>query len=352
MRMLVALLGAALMTVPVEAQQPSVPGAMAVDAATARTIAERTAALLETRYVAPATGARYAAALRAHASRGDYAGYTARDALVARLTADLQAVAPDGHLHFYPEEQPAPSPAPRTAAAAGPIAAHEGERSIAPGIRAMRWVAPGVAYLSFEHFDDRPEALTVLRRFFADYGSARALIIDSRDNGGGAFDMLGVLANHLFAKPRLLANMDMATSVVTQFGTPFPVDGAVLKKVAGPPHMTRFEHHVVPAPDAGRWPQVPVYYLTSRHTFSAAEHLAMVLKSTGRATLIGETTGGGNHFGGTEPVGGGLELYVPIGRTTDPATGRDWEAVGIVPDVPIPADEALDEALRRTAAHG
>lgn len=162
--------------------------------------------------------------------------------------------------------------------------------------------------------------------------------------------MMGVLANHLLATPRLLANMDMAAPVVAQSGAPFPVDGQVLRKTPGPKGLVRFQHWAVPTGDGGGMFGIPVYYLTSRTTYSAAEHMAMVLKSTGRATLIGETTGGGNHFGGIEPVADGIEVFVPVGHTTDPATGKDWEGVGVAPDVAVPASDALDEALLRIAA--
>lgn len=339
-----ALMGAAG---PAAGQQGGVARSdVRLDAAQTQATALRAAALLEERYVDPSLGARYAAALRTRASRGDYAGIVDRAALAARLTADLQAVKPDGHLRFYPAEPPAPSPPDAAPPVADDAAATDPHRV---GFRDIGWAAPGVAYLSFEHFDDRPAALAILRRFFTDHGDARALVIDSRGNHGGGFDMLGIIANQLFARPRHLADMDMARAVVETHGVPFPVDGTVLRRIDRPPHQVRFEHWAAPSPDP-RWFAKPVFYLTSHETFSAAEHLAMVLKSTGRATLIGETTGGGNHFGGTEPVGSGLELFVPIGHTTDPQTGRDWEGVGIAPDVTVPAASALDEALRRIAA--
>ncbi len=123
------------------------------------------------------------------------------------------------------------------------------------------------------------------------------------------------------------------------------VDGAMMRRLPGATGLVRFQHWAVPAHTA-RWSTIPVFYLTSAKTFSAAEHLAMVLKSTGRGILVGETTGGGNHFGGTEPVGDGLELYVPVGRTTDPTTGRDWEGTGVEPDVRTRAADALAVAVR------
>ena len=324
---------------------PATDPAPRPDAAANRAVAERAAALLESRYVDPDLGRRYAAALREHAARGDYAAIADAAALGQRLRADLQAVHPDGHLNFFRTQVSPPPPPPPTAAE---IAA--GTRSPAPGIRAMSWLEPGVAYLSFEHFDDGPEAMAAVTRFLRDHAGARALVIDSRGNHGGGFPMMGLLANHLFAQPRHLADMDMARAVVTQYGAPFPIDGIVLRRTESPQGLIRFEHWAAPASDGAAWFATPVYYLTSHQTFSAAEHMAMILKSTGRATLIGEATGGGNHFGGTEPVGEGLELFVPIGRTTDPATGRDWEGVGVAPDVAVPADQALDEALRRIHA--
>lgn len=55
----------------------------------------------------------------------------------------------------------------------------------------------------------------------------------------------------------------------------------------------------------------------------------------------GGATAGANHLGGPEPIGAGLMLWLPLGRTLDPDTGEDWEGVGVKPDVVVPAAEAL-----------
>ena len=86
--------------------------------------------------------------------------------------------------------------------------------------------------------------------------------------------------------------------------------------------------------------------LTSKKTFSAAEHLSLSLKRTRRATLVGEATGGGAHFGGMAPMGEGYAAFIPVGRTFDPDTGKSWEGTGVAPDVAVAADKALDEALK------
>ena len=89
-----------------------------------------------------------------------------------------------------------------------------------------------------------------------------------------------------------------------------------------------------------------IFLLTSGRSGSAAEHFALALKRTHRATLIGETTTGAGHYGRMIDFGG-YAAFVPFGRTFDPDNDWDWEGRGVPPDVSVPADQALDEALRR-----
>lgn len=305
--------------------------------------AERVALLVEQRYLVPQLGRRYAAAVRRMAATGAYAAITDRNILAERITTDLQAVHPDGHLHLWPTVVDDPHPADRAPMTRAEALTKSGE--VEPGIVAMNMAAPGVAYINFHYFSDDAEALSKIDGFLRDHAGANALIIDSRENSGGMQPMLAELSNRLFGTERHLVNMDIAAATVAQHGQPFHIDGRSMRRGDGPPGLVRFEHWAVPARDAPGLFTIPVYYLTSHKTFSAAEHMAFVLKITHRATLVGETTGGGNHFGGTEDVGSGLELFVPIGRTSDPKTNRDWEGVGVAPDIAVPADQALKKAL-------
>jgi C-terminal processing protease CtpA/Prc len=45
-------------------------------------------------------------------------------------------------------------------------------------------------------------------------------------------------------------------------------------------------------------------------------------------------------------LGNNVELRLPIARSISPVTGGDWEAVGVAPDIVVPAAEALDTARR------
>jgi hypothetical protein len=85
--------------------------------------------------------------------------------------------------------------------------------------------------------------------------------------------------------------------------------------------------------------------LTSDRTFSGAEEFSYNLKNLERATIVGDTTGGGAH-----PVSRVIfeelstGLGVPFGRAVNPITGTNWEGVGVIPDVAVPSAQALDKA--------
>lgn len=316
-------------TAPVERVAPADLSAMLAEVAT----------LLETRYVDPAIGKRYAALVRANAANGRYAAIADRHELATKITADLQTVHPDGHLRLTVAGE----------RSAKPAAVSNTPREIAPGILEARWIDGDIAYIRFRRFSDDSAALAALTTFLAEHTAARALILDSRENGGGRFPMLGILADALYDRERPLVSMELATKVFEENGSPWPATPE-LRAAPAPAGLVRTVHWAVPSRAAAPLGATPVYYLISHRTYSAAEHMAFALKVTGRATLIGETTGGGNHFGGVEPVGAGLEMFVPSGRTSDLTTGADWEQVGVSPDVAVPADQALDEALRRIGA--
>jgi len=91
----------------------------------------------------------------------------------------------------------------------------------------------------------------------------------------------------------------------------------------------------------------PVYVLTSKRTFSAAEECAYDFQTQKRATLVGETSGGGANPGGLFAIGSGLVAFISTGQSINPITHTSWEGVGVKPDVATPADRALDVANAR-----
>lgn len=300
------------------------------------------ATMLEEGYVIPATGRRYAAMLRTRLAAGGYAGLVG-EALAVRLTADLRAVAADGHLRVLTTEslpagqRPGASPVARAAPQGGPRRP--------PAVQDAGLLADGVAYIRFAGFTGGPPAVAATEAFMRDHAGAKALIVDCRYNGGGGMDEMNAILPYLYAAETPLVRFEMMAAVARVRGLPF--EGPTVRPLAPAGDLVRHQHVAIPRADETRWRAATAFYLTSRSTGSAAEHLALAFKHTGRALLIGERTAGANHFGDFQDIGGGLAVFLPVGRTVDLTTGEDWEEKGVVPDVPIAPALALQEALRR-----
>lgn len=314
--------------------------------------------LLDTGYVIPEVGKLYAAMLRGKLTGGAYATITDPVMLADRLTADLIAVAPDKHLRIVsdamlpagervgrPGSQTGGRPAPR--GPGGPVPA--GPRP--PQRRAIEdagWMSKDVAYIRFTSFPDDPAVGAAAEAFMRDHASATSIIIDSRYNGGGGVVQMNAMLPFLYARETILVHMEMVEAIARTRGNPFDGDDFVRPAPGAAAGIVRREHYVVPRKDETRLFNAKIFYLVSGRTASAAEHLALAFRHTKRATLIGETTAGANHFGGFEPLGAGLAVFLPVGRTIDPDTGKGWEGTGIAPDVAVAPTLALEEALRRT----
>ena len=91
----------------------------------------------------------------------------------------------------------------------------------------------------------------------------------------------------------------------------------------------------------------PVYVLTSARTFSAGEGFAFLLQERGRAEVIGERTPGAANPGRPYPVNALFEVTVPNGKVVSAVRRGNWEGIGVVPDIEVPAAEALRIAHAR-----
>ena len=337
---------------------PSSSAASAQVTATASTIGSRAiandlAARLESDFVYPDQGRQYAATLRANADAGRYDAIHGTD-LARRLTEDLQRVAPDGHLRVMFQGEGGGGPQivirPPPGTPDGPLPPGGQPRMIRmeppPAIEQARWLAPGIAFVRFNLFPGGPEATEAARAFMATHADASTIIFDLRTHMGGGLDEMDVIFPWLFATPTRLVSMAARKSVDEAGGSPVG-DGPALRRVQGDPNFVTREHWATAGPDP-RLIDARVFVLTSGFTGSAAEHFALAMKQSGRGTLIGRATFGANHFGGDQDLGGGFTAFIPVGRTFDPVTGQDWEAVGVVPDIDVAPEAALIEALTRS----
>lgn len=296
-----------------------------IDAAKRDRIIDRAAELVAEFYVFPDVGHTVSAALRRQGKHGAYDNITDGQVLAARLSDDLIVLSHDRHFNVglmtgtVPPDPPSGSRHPDT------DDPKLRQRMLATncGFEKAEHLASNIGYLKLNFLGEpeicAPTAIAAMN-FVAD---SDALIIDLRDNHGGAPRMVALLSSYLFKEQQHLDdNFSRRTNTTEQSWTLPYVPG---KSLAGK----------------------TVYVLTSRQTFSAGEELSYDLQVLKRATLIGETTGGGAHVMSPHRIDDHFFIQIPFGRITNPLTKADWEGTGVEPDIKVPAADALEEALKR-----
>ena len=150
--------------------------------------------------------------------------------------------------------------------------------------------------------------------------NTRAIVIDLRYGIGGSPDMVNHIISHFFKTPTHVVDIYIRSENTTL------------------PYWT------VPDSTYGALTEIPLYILTSYKTFSAAEGLSYELQCLKRATIVGEVTRGGAHTVTYRPLSSGFVCDIPFGKAISPVTKRNWEKVGVSPDIKVPAERALEIA--------
>lgn len=295
-------------------------------------VVENLAASLEKNFVFPEIGKKYAQYLRNYPLQN--MDDMSPKQFASALTSGLQKIHKDSHLRIIP-----PTDEPVSTAKEKKTS----PRIQADSIEAALWLAPQVAYIRFNLFPGNAKALLVLDTFIQEHKNAQTLIIDARGHRGGGLAEMDLMFSHMFPTITDLAYMETRKAVDEAGGSPIQ-DGITVKTIKGPEGVVRRKHMAVPH-DVPLMLNTDIYILTSGYTASAAEHLSMVMKRTRRGIVIGEHTRGGAHYGGTDDLGNGYAAFVPVGRTFNPDTQKDWEGTGITPDIQTSSERALIMAL-------
>jgi hypothetical protein len=282
-------------------------------------------ATLEQHYVFPEKLPELLGQLRERQGQPSFAKLASAHALVDRMNADFREVFHDGHLFlrlaaaFPPEAFEDPDkPDPQAAARM-----EEQDRAQGFGVAEVRVLEGNVGYLKLRGFPLKSKGESAAyAQAMGKLKDTSALIIDLRQNSGGDGDSVADLVGYFLDKKTLLQD-DVER-------------GGKMR-----PH---YSAETVEGPRYGE--KRPVYVLTSRRTFSAAEECAYDLQTQKRATVVGEPSGGGANHNRYFRLAQDFALSVPNMTTRNAVTGKNWEGTGVPPDVRVPAAEALEEALR------
>jgi C-terminal processing protease CtpA/Prc len=293
-----------------------------IDSAVRTEVIESVIKQLNEQYIFPETAKEIEKALRERVQRKEYDRITSAAELAKTLTTLLLEVSRDQHLSVNYSFEPLPVRARKSAPTA---VEREGLRNYGEainfGFEKVERLPANIGYLRLNLFfpaEYGAETAVAAMNFLA---NSEALIIDLRGNDGGDPDMVVLLASYLFgAEPVRLSDIHRREENATQqFWTLAYVPGK-------------------------RYVDKDVYILTSKRTFSAAEAFTYDLKNLKRATVIGETTGGGANPRDVVRINEHFWIGLPTARAVSPVTKTNWEGTGVKPDVEVPAEQALKTA--------
>jgi hypothetical protein len=312
-------------TPPVLAQTPFArPGDLpGLEESTQAAVIDSIVAVLDTAYVMVEEGKLMIEHLRGQWAEGSWRDLTDPVEFIRQLDAELHGVYNDRHLGLAALHPADPDGGEQGGSPFDGPAFRDRLRRGNYGFRKAEVLPGNIGYLELNQFADTDlagETGVAAMNFLA---NCDALIIDLRNNGGGSASMIQLLTGYLLDEQTHLINwyerdLDQTTQSWSQAYVP-----------------------------GKRLTDTQLYVLTSNRTGSAAEEFTFDLKNLGRATIVGDTTGGaGNTVAGMEFAFEGFRLGMRFsyGAATDPRTGEGWEGTGVIPDLAVPADDALTVA--------
>jgi hypothetical protein len=306
--------------------QTAEPGQLpAIDAATRAAVVDSITAAIDSIYVLGEPAKRIVAGLKQKLANGDYDEITDPEEFARTLYEDCQAINHDGHFRIFalPPLDPELVAARQEEDPADFERRRRFDRMQNYGFRKVEILPGGVGYVKFNRFSHGDEAYQAAAAAMNFVANSNAVIFDLRDNGGGSASMIRFICGYLFDERTHLINWDVrAENKTTQSHSSDYVPGR-------------------------RVTEQLVYVLTSPNTFSAAEEFSFDLRNLERATLVGDTTGGGGHtvagyvfnFDGFR-----MGIRLPYGRAYNPENNEGWEGVGVLPHIAVPAAQALEAA--------
>ncbi len=301
----------------------AVPVNVALDSTLRRRVIEGVKADLKEYYVDGGLAKQMSDAIDTHQNAGEYDHITDGDAFAQQLTKDLRALSHDRHLRVdfspfkMPERQkPSPDDISRM------------QQQMKHGNCAFQKAEilfGNIGYVKFDGFMDPGVCAPTVAAAMSFVANADALIFDLRENGGGDPAMVAFIASYLF-------------------------DGRThLNDLYNRKENSTEQYWTLPYVPGERMSKQPVYVLTSKRTFSGAEEFAYDLQTQKRATIVGETTGGGAHPVAGHPIADYFMIGVPFAKAVNPVTKTNWEGTGVEPDVKVSAADALTTAERLAA---
>ena len=196
------------------------------------------------------------------------------------------------------------------------------------GFNTVKIMEGNVGYLDLRAFAGLETGKATADAYMKLMSNADAIIVDVSQNGGGSPRMVQYLCSYFFDKKVHLNSLYYREGDRTE------------------------EYWVLDEVDGKKLADVPLFVITGERTFSGAEEFSYNMQTQKRATLVGQTTGGGANPGGTRPINDNLSVFIPTGMAINPITKTSWEGIGVIPEIKTDHNESLNKAheLAKAAA--
>ncbi len=282
-------------------------------------------------YIYPNVAKRTAVHLRALLKDGYFDQFETNQTFADALTNSVQEINNDKHMRIRTQKTFQTPPNTIERQIEERMDQVNSNRNFNFGFNTLRILEGNVAYLDLRGFAGMNNAKEIADSYMKLMSQSDAVIIDLSKNGGGSPFMVQYLCSFFFDEKLHLNSLHFREGDKVneeEFWT--------LDEVGG-----------------DKMPDVPLFIITSERTFSGAEEFSYNMQTQERATLIGQTTGGGANPGGTRSINEKLFVFIPTGRAENPITKTSWEGTGVIPEVKTTPEEAFDKAheLAKMAAN-
>jgi hypothetical protein len=300
-------------------------------------VIEKTAALMQERYLDETRGQELAQMLRNARASNRFASFSDPDEFAREVTGALRATVPDLHLKltYEPDREFVPgvtrdesvrriddTGAARRVVRTGKLDGRTAEEIARTnfGVDRADLLDESIGYLKLSRFIPAALSRDAVRAAVDRIAHSSTVIVDLRGNIGGSPDAVAQLLSAFFAAERGPVELHVAENRAAHIRDAVMTDPALARATLA---------------------QAQLFVLIDAKTASAAEMFAYAAHRTGRAKLIGETTAGAGNGGMKYSVGSGFAVVVPEWRVL---TGPGWEGGGVTPDVRVDSSQALEAA--------
>jgi len=284
-------------------------------------VIQKLSQLMNDYYVFPEVAKLTDEHLRAQLLDGYYDQFENDETFAVALTNSVQAINKDKHMRIRASQPYMAPEKSQKKIIEEKIVRIDNSRKSNAGFKTVETLEGNVGYLDLRGFAGLETGKKVADAYMRLLARTDAIIIDLSKNGGGSPRMVQYLCSYFFDQKLHLNSLYWREGNRTEeFWTLDEVGGL-------------------------RMPDTPLFIITSERTFSAAEEFSYNMQTQKRATLVGQTTGGGANPGGNQRINDNLSVFIPTGKAINPITKTNWEGVGVIPEEETSIENAYDKAL-------